>query len=103
MPAGPGVDLEDGVARVVLPREERVLANAVELRLELRDEARDLALVLAQLAQFLRVLVLRLQALVALELARHPRVLGGDAGRSGLVVPEPRSAHRLLELASTAR
>ncbi len=92
------VDLEDGVARVVLAVEQRVLLQTTELALERRDELRDLLLVLAEREQLRRVLELALEPLVALELADEPRVLGGDASRTRLVVPEPGSPHRLLEL-----
>ena len=60
-------------------------------------------LVLAEREQLLRVLELALKPLVALELADEPRVLGGDASRTGLVVPEPGSPHRLLELDASRR
>ena len=97
------VDLEDGVARVVLAVEERVLLQTSELALERRDELRDLLLVLAEREQLRRVLELALEPLVALELADEPRVLGRDASRTRLVVPEPGSAHRLLELDASRR
>ena len=95
------MDLEHRVAPVVLPVEERVLLEAAQLALERGDELRDLVLVLTELQQLARVGKLALQSLVALELAREPRVLGGDPRRVRLVVPEARGAHRLLELGAT--
>jgi hypothetical protein len=92
------VDLEHGVARVVLAVEQRVLLQSSELALEARHELRDLVLVLAELVELARVRELALKSLVALELAREPGVLGRDARRRGLVVPEARRAHRRLEL-----
>ena len=95
---GSRVDLEHRIASVVLAVEERVLLQASEFGLERGDQLRDLVLVFAELEQLARVRVLALQALVALELAGKTCVLGGDARRTGLVVPEPGSSHRLLEL-----
>ena len=75
-----------------------------ELPLERRDELSAISrLVLAEREELVRVVELALQALVALELAREPRVLGRDARRGRLVVPEPGSAHRLLELGAPRR
>ena len=93
----------DGVPGVVLPVEERVLLQPCELVLERRDELRDLAFVLAELEELAHVGELALQPLVALELADEARVLGRDARRARLVVPEPGSAHRLLELDAARR
>ena len=92
------------VPAVVLAVEEGVLLHARELALE-RDEAlRDLvAEVLAEREQLARVLVLLVEPLVALELAGGARVLGRDARRLGLVVPEAGRAQRLLELAEARR
>jgi hypothetical protein len=96
------VDLEDRIARVVLAVEERIFLQSPELALERGHELSDLVLVLAEGAQLAGVGILALESLVALELAGQPRVLGGDASRARLVVPEAGSAHRLLELGSTS-
>ncbi len=94
-----GVNRDDSVAGVVLAVEQRVLLEPLELaaeRLQLGlDVGRELGLELEQLGG---VVVLALQALVALEPLRQAGVLGGDCGRVGLVVPEPGRAHLLLEL-----
>ncbi len=84
---------------------ERVLLQACELALERVDDLLDLRaeLALAEGEELLRVLVLALEALVAFELAGGARVLGRDAGCAGLVAPEPRLAHCLLEPALAAR
>ena len=98
------MDRDDGVAGVVLAVEERVLLQALELaaeRLQLvLDVGRELGLELEQLGG---VVVLALQALVALEPLRETGVLGRDGGRAGLVVPEPGRAHLLLELGDAGR
>ena len=97
--AGAGVDRDDGVAGVVLAVEERVLLQALELRPERLELRGDLLLEgRVELEQLARVVVLGLQALVALEALRQARVLGRDARCAGLVVPEAGLAHRRLEL-----
>ena len=60
----------------------------------------DLGLHLAavHLRELARVLVVLRQLAVALEPPRDARVLGGDLRGGGLVVPEPRRVHALLEL-----
>ena len=90
----------DGGA-VVVTAEEGVLLEAVELAaqgdgvlLDLVEEAlrrRDQRHELAEIG-------LAAELVVALEAAREPRVLRGDAGGPSLVVPEPRGAHGLFEL-----
>jgi hypothetical protein len=92
------VDLEDGVACVVLAREEGVLLQAAELGLERCDKLSDLLLALAKLAELDGILELSVEPLVALKLARQSGVLGRDAGCARVVVPEPWRAHLLLEL-----
>src|SRR5262249_18622922 len=92
------MDLEDGVACVVLPGEERVLPQLLEGSLERVRHLGNGRLVLAELEERLRVVVLGAQRLVALELPAKPRMLGRDARRARLLVPEPRGAHLLLEL-----
>ena len=98
------MDLEDGVAPVVLAREERFLLEPGEIGLDGHELLRDLALQLGvEPVQLLRVLELALQALVALELASGARVLGRDACRRRLIAPEVGRAHRLLELRAAPR
>ena len=102
--AGAGVDRDDGVAAVVLAVEERVLLEPLELaakRLQLGlDVGRELGLELEQLGG---VVVLALQALVAVEPLGEAGVLGRDGGCAGLVVPEARRAQLLLELGDAGR
>ena len=99
------VDLQDRIAGVVLSGEERVLLEPPELAFERVDDLGDLRaeLALTEGEELLRVVVLALEALVALELPRRACVLGRDASGPGLVVPETGSAHRLLEPHLSAR
>ena len=88
-PAFAGVDGDERVAGVVLAREERILAQAVELAL-------DRPKVLVQLAgevavegeQLPGVLEVANEPLVALEAPGQACVLGGDVGRAPLVVSQ---------------
>ena len=93
------VDRDDRVAAVVLAVEERVLLEPLELLAqgpELRlDLARQLGIHLEQLG---RVVVLALEALVALEPLGQAGVLGRDPGGAALVVPEAGPPQLLLEL-----
>src|SRR5204862_4500799 len=93
------VDRDDGVAAVVLAGEQRVLLQPLELAPQRRDRGGDLVGHLAvHGVELTRVLVVAGEALVALEPLRQPRVLGGDASRVLLIVPESRRAELLLEL-----
>ena len=99
------VDRDDGVARVVLAVEERVLLQPLELapeRLELRLDVRRRGRARAASSSAASSYS-PLQALVALEALREAGVLGRDGGRAGLVVPEARLAHLLLELGDAGR
>jgi hypothetical protein len=99
-----GVDRDDRIAPVVLAGEERVLLEALELGAQGRERRGDLVSHVAVHRRELGgVLVLPAQTFVALEPPRHPGVFGRDLGRALLVVPEPRSAHLLLELAGAGR
>jgi hypothetical protein len=101
--AGPGVDRDQRVPGVVLPREQRVLLEPVELLAQRRDAGGDFVLHVAVHREELpRVLVLLREPAVALEAASQARVLGADLGRVALVVPEPGRAELLLELVEAA-
>src|SRR5262249_57933476 len=72
-----GVDREQCVTCVVLPGEERVLLQAVELALERCDERSQLAVGVALRGPLADPLVLGGQAAAPVELARAARALGG--------------------------
>ena len=95
------MDRDHGGAGVVVTAEERVLLEAVELAAQgdgvLLDLV-ELSVVGDQRHELAEVLGLAAELVVALEAAREPRVLRGDAGGPSLVVPEPRGAHGLFEL-----
>ena len=97
-PARGRVQREERVARLVLAGEERLLLEPVELVAERPERTRDLVRhVAVEREQLARVLVLAGQLLVALEALAQPRVLGRNACRRGLVVPESRLPHPRLE------
>ena len=94
-----GLDRDDGVARVVLAREERVFLQARELVFHGLERGLDVGGHVAVHGEELAgVVVLTPEALVALEPLGDARVLGGDRGRALLVVPEAGLAHLRLEL-----
>ncbi len=94
-----GLDRDDGVARVVLAREEGVLLEARQLLLDRLERGLDVGGHVAVHGEELaRVVVLAPEPLVALEPLGDPGVLGGDRGRALLVVPEAGLAHLRLEL-----
>jgi hypothetical protein len=99
-PPRTGVDGDDRVPGVVLPAEERLLLEPVELAAQGEHALLDLvqlAVLVGEQEQLLEVARLPAQAVVHLQPAREPGVLGGRPRRNLLVVPEPRRAHRLLE------
>ena len=96
-------DRDDGVPGVVLAVEERLLPEPCELVPHRGDLLGNLFLERRlQLDQLRGVVDLAPERLVAVELARHAGVLRRDTGRLGLVVPELRGAHPLLELRAPA-
>ena len=92
-----GLQRDDRVAVVVLAGEERLFLEPFELLPERLDRRGDLRLhVAVHREELLRVLEVVGELLVAVELARDARVLGGDAGGAFLVVPEAGLAHEGL-------
>ena len=97
------MDRHDGVAGVVGPGEEPLLLERLELGLDddalLLELAGDRVVLGGELLERLEVVELRLERAVALELALRARVLGRDARRPLLVVPEAGLLHLALERA----
>ena len=97
--AGAGVDRDHRITQIVLAVEERVLLQPREL--DRNGQQLGAQLVLERrvdLEQLGCLLHLTVEAVVAVEPARQPGVLGGDAGRLLLVVPETGRAHQGFEL-----
>jgi hypothetical protein len=96
------VDRDDGVARVVLAREERLLLQPVELPLQAGHALRDLvqlAVVGGEPDELAQIRGLLREGVVPIAPAREARVFRGDLRSQLLVIPEAGRAHRLLELA----
>ena len=101
--AGAGVHRDDRVAGVVASREEPLLLELRQARLDvgarLLQLGGDRVVLGRELLQRLQVVELRLQHPVGLELALRARVLRRDARRPLLVVPEAGLLHLALERA----
>jgi len=102
--AGPGLERDDGVARVVFAIEESRLLELLELAAKRRERCRDLVVHLAavQARELARVRVVAEQRPIALEAPRRACVLGRDLRGPALVVPETRRVQFVLELSQPA-
>ena len=93
-PADVGLQRDDCVTLVVLAAEECFLLESLELLSQRSERVGDLLLHPAVHREELpRVFEVACELVVALELARDARVLGGDLRRALLVVPEAGLAH----------
>jgi hypothetical protein len=95
------VDRDDGVARVVVAGEERVLLQARELareRLRALERLVELAVLGDESGELHEVGRLAREGVVAPEPPGKARLLRRDLRRPLLIVPEAGLAHRLLEL-----
>ena len=101
--AGPGVDRDQRVARVVGTGEQALLLELLEALLHAADLllelARHLGVLLGELGQRLEVLGVALELAVGRQAPTRARVLGADLSRPLLVLPEPGSTHLLLQSA----
>jgi hypothetical protein len=99
---GAGVDRDDGVAGVVLAREQPGLLQLGQARLDrralLRELSRDRVVLLGQLLERLQVADVRLERAERVEPPRDGRVLGRHGRGVRLVVPEAGRLHLALEL-----
>src|SRR5579864_5375292 len=100
--AGVGLDRDDGVTGVVFAGEERVLLQLCQLLLGLVQDGEQLFLGERSDA-FLEEREVRLEALVAVELALRTRVLGRQLRRALLVVPEVGFRELFFELGDSGR
>jgi hypothetical protein len=91
------LDRDDGVSRVILAGEERVLLQAGELGAHVAEHRLEL-LVGERAHALAEELDVRDELVVAPELLLRPLVLGGEARRALLVAPEVGLRELLLEL-----
>jgi hypothetical protein len=105
-PARAGVDGHERVAAVIGAREQALLFELAQLRLDRVDLLGQLvgqrAVLGGELVEALEVVDLALEGAELLELAARARVLRRDLGRALLVLPEAGRAHGLLELGDLA-
>jgi hypothetical protein len=104
--ARPGVDGHERVARVVWAGEQPLLLERGEALLDRRELLLDLGghagILLGKLDETFEIVDVGLQAPERLDLACSARVLGGDLGGRGLVVPESRLPHLAFQLRHAA-